>query len=259
MSRIRQTGPAPIPDEERLVVRTLALRFSAGTRTGKHAHPWCQLIHATHGVMTVDTEHGTWVVPSERAVWVPADVEHEIETAGPVTLRTLYLRPELSPALPTTCFVVHVSPLLRELVLHAVRLGHLDRSVPAEKRLAGVLVDQVLAIPALPLSLPLPRDERARKIAALVRANPAGPGVLGALAHGSGASLRTLERLFRRETGLSFGRWRQRARLLHALHRLAAGEPVTSVALDVGYDSPSAFIAMFKRELGTTPGRYYRG
>ena len=258
MSPIRQ-HPHAVSREDDLLVRTLALGFSTGTRTGKHTHPWCQLIHATRGVMTVDTEHGTWVVPSERAVWVPADVEHEIETAGAVTLRTLYLRPELSPGLPTTCFVVHVSPLLRELLLHTVRRGHLDRSVPAEKRLAGVLVDQLLEIPALPLSLPQPRDERARKIAALVRANPAGPGVLEVLARGSGASLRTLERLFHRETGMSFGRWRQRARLLHALHRLAAGEPVTGVALDVGYESTSAFIAMFKRELGTTPGRYYRG
>ena len=198
-------------------------------------------------------------MPSERAVWVPANVEHEIETAGSVSLRTLYLRPSLSPSLPTTCFVVHVSPLLRELILHTVRHGHLDEGVPAQERLAGVLVDQLLAIPALPLSLPLPRDVRARKIAALVRANPAGPGVLAVLARGSGTSLRTLERLFLKETGMSFGRWRQRARLLHALHRLAEGEPVTSVALDVGYDSTSAFIAMFKRELGTTPGRYYRG
>ena len=155
--------------------------------------------------------------------------------------------------------MVHVSALLRELVLHTVRLGHLDRTVEAEARLGGVLVDQLLEVPALPLSLPQPRDPRARRVADELVASPAGQATLAELARGSGASPRTLERLFLRETGLSFGRWRQRARVLHALRRLAAGQPVTTVALDVGYDSTSAFIAMFRRELGTTPGRYYRG
>lgn len=239
------------------MVRTQAVRFSAGTRTGKHAHPWCQLIHATRGVMTVDTAQGTWVVPPERTVWVPAGIEHEVETTGAVALRTLYLRPELCPALPAGCVVVQVSPLLRELVLHTVRLGHLDEGIPEQARLAEVLVDQLAGEPARPLSLPWPADERARKIAVQVRARPARTARLSDLARGSGASPRTLERLFRRETGLSFGRWRQRVRLLQALRLLARGDPVTGVAHDVGYDSTSAFIAMFKRELGRTPGHYY--
>jgi AraC-like DNA-binding protein len=90
-----------------------------------------------------------------------------------------------------------------------------------------------------------------------VLADPADRRTLAAWARPAGASVRTLARLFTRETGMGFRGWRQQVRLLRALERLAAGEAVTTVALDLGYDSPSAFVAMFRRALGTTPGRYF--
>lgn len=253
MSEKRQRAGDP---EAGIAIRSLALGLSDGQQIEAHQHPWSQLIYATRGVMTVDTDTGTWVVPSARAVWVPADLEHRIETTGAVSMRTLYLRPGLAPA-PDECRVVDVSPLLRELVREVVRLGYLDEAVPVHARLIGVILDQIVEIPVIPLSLPLPTDPRARRVADRVRADPAESHPLEVLARGSGAGKRTLERLFSRETGMSFGRWRQQVRLLHALRRLAAGDSVTRVGLDVGYDSTSAFIEMFRRALGTTPGRYF--
>jgi AraC-like DNA-binding protein len=207
--------------------------------------------------MSVHTAQGTWVVPPHRAVWVPAGVTHQIEMSGSVLFQTLYLDPSLSSQLPRDCCSVNVSPLLRELILLAVSLGMLDRAIPTQARLIGVLLDQLEVLPTIPLQLPLPRDRRALRVAAWLRENPESAESLKRLAKRGGGSVRTIERLFRTETGMTFGKWRQQLRLLRALTLLASGTPVTTAALDVGYDSTSAFIAMFKRALGTTPNRYF--
>jgi AraC-like DNA-binding protein len=133
----------------------------------------------------------------------------------------------------------------------------LQRGIPCEARLIGVILDQIQALPEAALQLPLPRDARASKVAELLQANPADPASLEQISRKVGASPRTIERLFRSETNMGFRKWRQRLRLLHALRLLAAGQPVTNVALESGYDSTSAFISMFRRELGTTPSRYH--
>jgi AraC-like DNA-binding protein len=134
----------------------------------------------------------------------------------------------------------------------------LRRAVPEHRRLASVLRDQLRILPAAPLELPMPRDDRAQEIAARLRDEPSDNSPVDAIARNAGASRRTLERIFRKETGMSFGEWRQQARLLHAMRLLARGERVTAAAFEVGYESPSAFIAAFSKALGTTPGRYYR-
>src|SRR5262249_53120599 len=154
--------------------------------------------------------------------------------------------------------VVVVAPLLRELILHTIETGPLRRAVPEHRRLAAVLRDQLRILPSVPLELPMPRDGRAQGIALRLRDEPADNSPVDAIARRAGASRRTLERIFRKETGMSLGEWRQQARLLHAMRLLAGGEPVTSTAFEVGYESTSAFIAAFSRVLGTTPGRYYR-
>jgi AraC-like DNA-binding protein len=253
MSKKRQ-----IKDPEAgLDIRSLASGYTSGGAIDPHKHDWHQLVYATRGVMTVNTEASSWVVPSHRAVWVPAGIEHGIEMLGPVSLRTVYLKTGLSNSLPRDCCVVNVSPLLRELILHTIKLGMLDRFVPAQKRLIGVIVDQLETLRTVPLKLPMPRDARALRLAELVRANPGKNRTLDQLSSNAGASKRTLERLFQSETEMTFGKWRQQLRLLHALRLLASGESVTTAALEVGYDSTSAFIAAFKTALGTTPGRYY--
>jgi AraC-like DNA-binding protein/mannose-6-phosphate isomerase-like protein (cupin superfamily) len=240
-----------------VVVRSYVVRHFQDYTIPPHAHDWHQLIYATQGVMWVHTAEGDWVVPPNRAVWVPAGVEHGIEMTGSVLVQTLYLSTRLTRRLPKRCCAVNVSPFLRELVRHTVRLGTLDRSDPVRARLVGVLLDQLSALPTIPLQLPWPTDARAQRAGAWVREHLDDPAPTRLVAKRAALSVRTLERLFQKETGLTFGKWRQQLRLLHALRLLAAGRPVTAVALDVGYESPSAFIVMFKRTLGVTPHRYF--
>jgi AraC-like DNA-binding protein len=223
----------------------------------RHKHEWHQLIYGSFGVMTVTTAGGTWVIPPHRAVWVPAGVEHAIELSGSVLMQSLYLAAGVSAALPAECCAVNVSPLLRELMTHIAAPETLTRPPAVRARLLGVLLDQLEVLPTIPMQLPLPRDPRAVRVADWLRENPDAPGLLKQMARRSGASARTVERLFQSETGMTFGKWRQQLRLLHALRQLATGRPVTAVALEVGYDSPSAFIAMFRAALGTTPTRYF--
>jgi AraC-like DNA-binding protein len=218
---------------------------------------WDQLAYASQGVMSVRTEHGTWVVPPHRAVWIPAGVVHKIDLSGRISIRTLFFAKGLGRALPRRCEAVNVPPLLRELILAVIRRGLLRRRVPKDARLARVILDQLETVPAVPLQLPMPRDARARKAAELLQAAPGEPDSLRYVARAAGASKRTLERLFRVETFMTLGRWRQRARLITSLRLLAEGHAVTRVALDVGYNSPSAFISAFRRQLGATPARYF--
>ncbi len=239
-------------------IRTLAATYSPGYVISPHSHDWHQLLYASEGVMTIATSVGSWVVPPHRAAWIPANIVHSVQMSGAVSMRTLYILPRLSKALPKDCCTVNVPPLLRELVLEAVQRGLLHKGIPTEARLIGVILDQLQALPAAPLQLPMPNDARALKVAELLKANPAEARTLEQLAKHAAASPRTIERLFRSETNMGFGKWRQRLRLLHALRLLAAGEQVTNVALESGYESTSAFISMFRRELGSTPSRYHR-
>jgi AraC-like DNA-binding protein len=249
MSRSRQS---------RRAVETLSYDYPSGHRIAPHRHRRHQLVHASAGVMTVQTPHGSWVVPPQRAVWIPSQIIHSIEISGRVSMRTLYLAPQPTRTLPVDCCVLGVSPLLRELILRAVALGGLDRRVPAEAHLLAVILDQLETLPTPAVALPPLRDPRAARLAARLRRTPGDRRPLGRLLSGIGASERTIERLFRSETGLSFGRWRQQLRLQHALRLLATGQSVTSVALEVGYESLSAFVSAFRRVLGTTPGRFFR-
>ncbi len=240
-----------------IIVRSLAMKLPPRFLTPAHEHGWAQLIYATSGVMSVHTGRGAWVVPSQRAVWVPPGVKHTIETSGTVTLRTLFLESRLISSLPNCCFVLPVSMLLREIVLHIFRISFLYATEPSQARIAWVLVDQLNSTDVVPLDLQMPIDPRARRVAEKLCEKPETAASLAELARESGASSRTLERLFQQDVGMTFGRWRQQVRLLRALRLLAEGYSVSSVALEVGYESTSAFIAMFKRRLGKTPRRYY--
>lgn len=257
MPQKRRSSNGDADPEDRFQIRSLALNLPAGHAVHSHSHDWHQLIYASRGVMAVNTTNGSWVVPSRRAVWVPAGVNHAIEMIGAVSVRTLYLQPELKGPVPKQCRVISVSSLLRELILYTIDIGMLDRNVPSQRRLIGVIVDQLNAVPAAPLQLPMPTDSRALRIADTLRARPADRTPLFRLAKSAAASKRTIERIFQSETRMTFGKWRQQLRLLHALKLLASGESVTEVAFASGYDSTSAFISAFRSVMGTTPGRYY--
>jgi AraC-like DNA-binding protein len=250
MSRTRQPAEPHI--------RTASVRFDVGNTWRRHGTSWAQLIFATRGAVTVHTGEGMWVVPPQRALYVPPSLGHDVEVPSGVTLRTLYLRRPLRRELPNACQAIHVSPLLRELLRRAFQLDTLDRRVRAERNLIEVLFDQLTTLPLTTIDLPMPRDARALRAASRIRAAPDAPNALDDVARDAGASVRTLERIFREETGLSFGAWRQRARLARALQLLAEDATVTQAAVAVGYESVSAFVAAFRRTVGVTPGQYFR-
>ena len=258
MSRTRHRAVSPANPESGIQVRPYAVGFTKNFTFARSRSEWHGLIHASAGVMSVHSAAGSWVVPPHRAVWLPAGVEHSIEVSAGLAMRSLYFNPGVAKSLPRECCVVNVPPLLRELILHTIEIGMLNRAIPAHARLIGVLIDQLRVLSTVPLQLPQPADPRAGKVAALLRANPGAKRSLGTIAKQAGASPRTIERLFRAETKMTFAKWRERLRLLHALRLLAAGEAVTNVALELGYAGPSAFIAMFHRVFGATPSRYYR-
>ncbi len=257
MSQIRQEPPL-IPFPLRSPLFALAEDHSEDSPVPRHAHDSAQLVHATRGVMRVETDDGIWVVPPERAVWVPAFVGHSIRMTGKVAMRTLYLSREIAPIEGRSCCVVQVSPILRAAILRAIDFPNPYPRRGREARLVGVILDEIRAAPTAPLHLAMPEDPRARRVAQAFRAAPADRRPLAAWAAHGASSERTLERLFQREVGVSFSAWQRQARLLRALEVMAAGESVTAAALEVGFETPSAFIAMFRRTMGTTPGKYFR-
>lgn len=252
MSRKRHTAA----DEPFLVVRSLRTVLRDGHAIEAHAHDWHQLIYASAGIMTVTADKGLWVVPPHWAIWAPAGVAHAISFSGASSFATLYLRPGDWRHLPRESGVVSVSPLLRELILRACDAGMLDRRNSVEQALAVLIVDAVAAqaVPALGLTMPASAALRA---VADHCANGGRDEGAPAIAQRFGFSVRTLERRFAAETGMTFGQWRRHARFLEALRLLAAGQPVKTVAQDAGYRNASAFVAAFSDTFGTTPGRYF--
>ena len=256
MSRKRQ-GPKIYPHgKSGCQLTTLSYNFADGEDVEEHFHHEDQLVFASTGVMTVRTNEGVWVVPPQRAVWIPGKTIHAIHMSGKVSMRTLYFAANDIKGLSKKCFVMNVSPLMRELILHCCDLSGLATKNQKERRIIELIIDHLDSRHLTPLQLPLPTDQRARRVADLLISDPSDQKSLDDLCRECGASKRTVERLFQEETHLSMGRWRQQLRLLTSIERLAAGEKVTSVALEAGYNSSSAFISAFRKVLGTTPRLY---
>ena len=250
------TSVEDILDVPRPIV-AMAKEFPDGHLISFHQHSRAQLLYASSGVMTVTTETGMWVVPPLRAVWIPAYTSHQIKVSGDLSMRTLYIDPAYYAGPSGKCCVMGVSPLLKELIVYAVDLPRLYPLGGSAEKVFSVILDQISSMSVAPLDLPIPMDERLRKIYTHLSNNPADNRTLEDWGKKVGATGRTLARRFRSETGMSFGQWRQQVRILEALRRLGMKEPVTAVAVELGYDSPSAFIAMFKKALGKTPGQYF--
>ena len=258
MSQKRQGGVFDSVGHSRSQITTLTHDYPAGKVIPSHFHDRDQLVYASRGVMTVRTSRGAWVVPTYRAVWIPATVPHTITMSGTVAMRTLYLRLRLARTLPRDCCVVNVSPLLKELILQACNFPALKKTIKLHGHLIHMILDQLEAIQTVPLQLPTPSDPRAIRIAAALLTNPSDRRPLARLVKSAGASKRTLERLFQEDVGMTFGKWRQQLRLMQAMRLLAEGAKVTHAALESGYSTPSAFISMFRKALGTTPRSYFR-
>ncbi len=229
---------------------TRLLRLAGGGRVDRHRHDEHQIVYASAGVLSVATDAGTWIAPATRAIWVPAGTPHEHRAYGATDARLVGLPVNpLDLRVPT---VLSVSPLLRELIITYTE-DPADRS-DERLRLRDVLLDQLRLATQQPLRLPAARDTRLAAVCALLDADPADNRSLAELGTRAGASERTLSRLFRAEFAMTFPQWRTQLRLHHALVLLATGEPVTTVAHRCGWSSASAFIDVFRRAFGNTPG-----
>lgn len=234
-----------------VVARAELLR--PGTLTPWHRHDWWQLTYALSGVLELETATGSFMAPPQRAIWIPPGTEHKATNTAPTEMRSLYIDSQLMQTAPSRCRVVSITPLARELIVATCQLPSDYSEQGAAGRLIGVLVDQLLELPEVAFNLPMPTDPRLTRICAALQATPDDTRDMVAWGKEAGLSERSLARLFKQQTGLSFGDWRQRLRLLLALAALERGERVTHVALDSGYASPSAFIAAFRRNFGMTP------
>jgi AraC-like DNA-binding protein len=244
-----------VDDTPRAVV-AIGNDYPDGHRIAPHHHRRGQLISGATGLIVLSTAAGTWVMPPQRGMWIPPAVEHRVNMVGAVSMQSLYVEPEAAAGLPNHCQVVGVPSFMRALMTEALSLP-LDYELTGRSgALMELIQHEMRRLPALPLSLSFPAEG---PLATLCRRFVERPNIhetIDQWAKALGTSRRSFTRQFRRETGSSFVAWRQQACLLSALPRLAAGEPVTTVALDLGYDNPAAFSLMFRRAFGSSPLAY---
>lgn len=232
--------------------RTLAADFHVEA----HWHERAQLLYASHGVMRISTPQRLWIAPPTRALWIPAQVVHEIRMSSAVDMRSLYLDASLTGNMPAACAVLEVTPLMRELMLRISETASQRQGDRTHETLCAALLLELERLPQSGFDLPLPASQDLRDLCEALLADPTLAATSARAAQRLGVSGRTLYRRFLRETGLSFQRWAEQARLLEAVRRLAEGVAITTVALDLGYQSPSAFSAMFHRHMGVAPRQW---
>jgi len=228
-----------------------------GSWTKPHSHDWAQFSHATSGVLEVKTPQGNYFLPPARGILIPPGVTHEVTTSQPALMRSLYIDAAVLGPNTTACRVLEVSPLVRELLLAFLGLPERYDLHGPDGRLAAVLIERLVLLPEVDFALPMPADPRLGAVCAGLQLDPEDKRTMAELARGAGMTERTMARIFTRQTGISFGEWRRRLRLLLSLKRLEQGGNVTAAALESGYDSTSAFIAAFKRLFHKTPGDFF--
>jgi len=261
------------PDRQR-PVRAKLLHLLAATRVVPHAHPWGQIAISSTGVVRVTMPHGTTIVPPSRALWIPPGVEHAVTVVEDADLLTLYVDPgrrvqglagNASEVAPWgLCRLLEASRLLLALAL-ALDARPDDAQDPPdrdalarEKRIAALLVDELRRAPQVPLGIALPSEKRLRRLCEAMLDDPSRHASLEAWAGDAGASPRTIARLFRSELGTTFIRWREQVLLARAVPLAARRMPMAAIAAELGYASPSAFAAMVKRSVGSSPMRFFR-
>jgi len=240
----------------------LAYAFKRQTDEGwtpEHSHQRGQLVALTQGLMIVEAGSERWMCPSLRCAWIPPNCKHAARSVGGATGAMVDLSPQMCRGLPTTPCMLNSSELLFAIVHRMVGWDLRQPLNPSKKHLITTLRDEIRKPDQQPLRLTIPREERLARVADALLEDVADDRTLDAWADVAGMARRTFMRAFSAQTGMSFGRWRQQARLFAALEMLAQNRSVTEVAIAVGYDSVSAFIEMFRTMLGTTPQSYFRG
>ncbi|PXW23325.1 AraC family transcriptional regulator [Paraburkholderia caballeronis] len=222
----------------------------------RHKHRKAQLLYSVRGVLNCEIEDGVWIVPPQCAVWIPGGVPHSARGSGETECHCLFVEPDAAPDMPESCCTIAIHPLLRELLMAAAGLPALYPQGGREDRLVATLLDELAAAPVEDLHLPMPRDRRLRRLAQRLLADPADKSTSGEWASHIGMSERSMSRLLLQELGMSFGHWRRQMHVILALQRLTKGDSVQTVALDLGYESASGFVTMFRKAVGKPPARY---
>ncbi|QGM07436.1 helix-turn-helix domain-containing protein [Stenotrophomonas maltophilia] len=251
-------GPALANAADGPAMLAARLRQRGVRRTARHRHARGQLLGAHQGLLRIAADDLHWLLPAGHVAWIPPLLPHALASTSAFDGWSLYFSAQACTDLPAAPRIFQPGPLLQAAVIRALQWPHVPLDA-TQARLAGVIADEIAASKPLPLALPQPRDRRLQKLAAALARAPHDNRSIEDWAASSGLSSRSLARHWLAETGLSPSQWRQRLRVLLALPRLLSGEPVISVALSMGYDTPSAFIAVFKREMGVTPARYAGG
>jgi AraC-like DNA-binding protein/quercetin dioxygenase-like cupin family protein len=234
-----------------------ATDYPDGWKIEPHSHTKHQLIYAVRGVMVVESQVGVWVVPPTRAIWMLAGTIHEIRCVGEVHMRSLLVAPNAAPNLLDATQAVGISPLLRELIRASMELRQPYLPRTRDARLMRLILDELRALPVLPLKLPMPSDPRVLRICEMLQQKLDDASTMAEWAQRVAANVKTVQRLFVKGTGMTFGQWRQQARLLRALELLATGEKIIDVAFALGYESPSAFATMFRKQFDQSPSQFF--
>lgn len=223
-----------------------------------HSHTRGQFVYLDSGMICVRTPYGVHGTTPHCIHWMPPGMEHTVQIVESATGWGVFVAPEAAGGLPARPAMLQGNPLMRELVHRASSWAGHGTLDAEQQRLMAVLLDEMrhARMPDQPFTLPMPGDHRLLRVAQALLEHPEDNRTLSAWALWAGLSTRSLSRLFRDQTGLSFAQWRQQARLAHALEQLGQGTAVAHVADALGYASVSAFVAMFRRRLGRSPGRY---
>lgn len=246
------------PDSVPRAVVTVGIDSSIAGRIelAPHSHPKAQFFLCLRGVITCEADGGFWLVPPHSALWIPANMRHALMVEGVVEGYAAFVQPAALPDLPTSCCTFPATPLMRELLIRSAGFPMLYPEEGFEARLIALLLEEIARSTPGTLHLPVPDDQRVRRIVDMILANPSERGTIGSWARRIGMSERSLSRLIAQQTGMSFGRWRQQIGIMLAVQRLAKGASIQQVAAELGYESASSFVTMFRKALGAPPGRY---
>ena len=246
----------PELDGKRSRVVGLADEYESGFTDTRHCHEnMIQLLYASAGVMSVITDHDSFIIPPQRAVWIPDGLDHEVSCRGSVSLRTLYINSKYQRG-ERNCHIVEVSPFLQSLIVEVTHFTWNSIPNDREEKIVDLLLDEILSAPNIPYTAPMPTDPRLIRVCKSIIDDPSDRKDIDKFAMIACMSRRSLTRAFKKETGMSVAVWRQQVRLLEALSLISTGASVTSAALDVGYESASAFSTMFQRAFGVSPSKY---
>ena len=245
-------------DEAHWTVICSATDYPADWIIAPHSHAKHQLLYAIEGVMVVHSALSQWTVPPSRGIWMPSGQVHSVRCVGPLKMRSVYVRPDVVAQLPTQTRAVSISALLSELIKASVDIRAPYEADSREDRIMKLILDELAILPVLPLHLPQPLDPRIQSICSVLQRDPGDGSTLADWSARLALDEKTIQRLFHKETGMTFGQWRQQSRLLLALERIAVGEKIIDVAGSLGYDSPSAFTTMFKKQFGKTPSNFFK-